>query len=109
MVMLKTDGTLWTVGYGEDGEIGNGADLSKSSPVQVGALTTWADMSRGQFSVHGRTTGKTLFAWGRNWNGALGLGDTVNRNSPVQVGALTTWNASAGDMPSSMSGRAIKT
>ena len=62
-----------------------------SSPVQVGALTTWSQVAAGNaFSVAVKTDG-TLWVWGSNSNGQLGVGNTVEYSSPVQVGALTTW------------------
>jgi alpha-tubulin suppressor-like RCC1 family protein len=40
-VCLKTDGTLWGWGYNGRGDLGLGDIANRSSPVQVGALTTW--------------------------------------------------------------------
>jgi len=39
---IKTDGTLWTWGYNGTGELGQDNRISRSSPVQVGALTSWS-------------------------------------------------------------------
>jgi alpha-tubulin suppressor-like RCC1 family protein len=44
---VKTDGTLWTWGRGEFGGLGDNTIVPKSSPVQVGSLTTWASVSTG--------------------------------------------------------------
>ena len=47
MMATKTDGTLWTWGNNAYGELGQNTQgvgvgsVAKSSPVQVGALTTW--------------------------------------------------------------------
>jgi alpha-tubulin suppressor-like RCC1 family protein len=39
---IKTDGTLWTWGYNDNGELGNDANWKgRSSPVQVGTSTSW--------------------------------------------------------------------
>jgi hypothetical protein len=38
---VKTDGTLWTWGSNASGQIGDNTVVSRSSPVQVGALTNW--------------------------------------------------------------------
>ena len=38
---IKTDGTLWAWGYGCYGVLGDGTTVNKSSPVQIGSLTTW--------------------------------------------------------------------
>lgn len=40
-ISVKTDGTLWTWGNNNFGQLGSGTTTSRSSPAQVGALTTW--------------------------------------------------------------------
>ena len=93
---VKTDGTLWTWGSNNAGQLGTGGPLAaRSSPVQVGALTTWYKTSSGAVHVLAIKTDGTLWAWGAG--GELGHNDTDSRSSPVQIGALTTWaNISAG-------------
>jgi alpha-tubulin suppressor-like RCC1 family protein len=44
---IKTDGTLWTFGYNNAGQLGLGDTTNRSSPVQVGSLTTWASVAAG--------------------------------------------------------------
>jgi alpha-tubulin suppressor-like RCC1 family protein len=90
---IKTDGTLWVWGFNNNGQLGLGNITQYSSPKQVGALTTWAKCSFGDYqNSFGITTGNALWAWGRNNNGELGLGNTTNYSSPKQVGALTDWS-----------------
>jgi alpha-tubulin suppressor-like RCC1 family protein len=68
-----------------------------SSPVQVGALTTWSKVAAGFYHSASVKTDGTLWAWGLNGNGQIGNGVTTNMSSPVQIGALTTWaNVSCG-------------
>lgn len=38
---IKTDGTLWVWGNNSYGELAQNDTTDRSSPVQVGALTTW--------------------------------------------------------------------
>ena len=50
---LKEDGTLWAWGDNQNGQVGNGLGGDGghgpvSSPVQIGSLTTWADVVAGQ-------------------------------------------------------------
>ena len=94
---IKTDGTLWSLGgYNGNGQLGLNDTVNRSSPVQIGALTTWYQISSAnQHSIAVKTDG-TLWSWGTNSYGRLGLNDTANRSSPVQVGALTTWSQIAG-------------
>jgi alpha-tubulin suppressor-like RCC1 family protein len=96
---VTTAGTLFIWGRNADGQLGLGNTTNRSSPVQVGALTNWAQVAAGGFHTACVTTAGTLFTWGRNspksfgltGGGQLGLGDTTDRSSPVQVGALTNW------------------
>ena len=89
--------TLFAWGFNLSGRLGLGDVIDRSSPVQVGALTTWASASAGASHSLAIKTDGTLWAWGLNTGGHLGLGDVIRRSSPVQVGALTTWaSASAG-------------
>jgi alpha-tubulin suppressor-like RCC1 family protein len=89
---VKTDGTLWTWGRNENGNLGLGDITHRSSPVQVGALTNWKQVSVSVGSLAVKTDG-TLWAWGRNSYGRLGLGNITDISSPVQVGALTNWSS----------------
>lgn len=99
---IKTDGTLWTWGAnGTYGQLGLGDTTNRSSPVQVGALTNWANISFGSGHAIAIKTNGTLWSWGDNFAGQLGLGTSGAANyksSPNQVGALTTWlNIAAGN------------
>ena len=95
VLAIKTDGTLWAWGEGSAGELGDGTTVDKSSPVQVGALTTWAECSPGNLQSQALKTDGTIWAWGSGANGRLGLNNTTNYSSPIQVGSLTTWTTIA--------------
>jgi alpha-tubulin suppressor-like RCC1 family protein len=98
-IATRKDGTMWTWGNASWGVLGhNNNSVSKSSPTQVGALTTWLNVNAGtDFTLATKTDG-TLWAWGRNNYYMLGLGsDSEPRSSPTQVGVGTTWlNVTAG-------------
>ena len=88
-------GELYAWGYNQDGVLGLGDIVKRSSPVQVGALTNWSKITVNQ-GCFGIKSDGTLWAWGSGANGELGLGNTVKRSSPVQVGALTDWYEAGG-------------
>ncbi len=92
---IKTDGTLWVMGNNASGQLGLGDIAQRSSPVQVGALTTWSNVTCGMLYALAIKTDGTLWAWGEGNDGPLGQGNTIDYSSPVQVGALTTWAAIA--------------
>ena len=87
----SSEAQLWVWGPGYDGRLGTGNTTNLSSPVQLGALTDWAQVggfNRGGLAV--KTDG-TLWTWGDNDYGQLGDGTTTDRSSPAQVGSLTDW------------------
>jgi alpha-tubulin suppressor-like RCC1 family protein len=66
-----------------------------SSPVQVGALTNWAQVSAGlnNGNMGAIKTDGTLWTWGNSTSGLLGDNQaSVNRSSPIQIGSLTDWS-----------------
>jgi alpha-tubulin suppressor-like RCC1 family protein len=90
-VALKTDGTLWTWGSNNRGQLGQNNTIYRSSPVQVGALTNWSQVSAGSDFTFAIKTDGTLWAWGQNSNGQLGDSTLVEKSSPIQIGSLTDW------------------
>lgn len=89
---VKTDGSIWSWGNNEYGQLGHGNIINKSSPVRIGALTDWKSVSCGSSHVLSVKTDGSLWAWGANYSGELGLGNTISRSSPVRIGALATWS-----------------
>ena len=92
---IKTDGTLWGWGNNNNGRLGLGNAVDRSSPVQVGSLTNWLNVSSGYNYTLAVKTDGTLWGWGENAGayrgGSLGLGNATNYSSPKQVGSLTNW------------------
>jgi len=87
----KTDGTLWTWGYNDEGALGINNRTSYSSPVQLPG-TTWSITSSDGRSSFGIKTDGTLWAWGYNQQGRLGLRPNIPSgqgeemySSPVQM------------------------
>lgn len=93
---IKTDGTLWSWGANQYGQLGLGDTVTRSSPVQIGSGTNWAVVQASNARTIAIKTDGTMWAWGYNANGGLGVGDRVYRSSPVQIGALTTWSKISG-------------
>jgi len=88
---IKTDGTLWSWGNNDFGQLGLGNRTKYSSPKQVGSLTNWSKISSGNFSIVALKTDSTLWSWGYNAAGQLGVGNITSYSSPQQVGSLTNW------------------
>jgi len=89
---VKSDGTLWSCGYNNYGNLADGTTTSRSSPVQIGSDTDWKEgMNTGYSGFSAIKTDGTLWTCGYNINGQLGHGDETDRSSPTQVGSLTDW------------------
>jgi ribosomal protein L27 len=80
---VKTDGTLWAMGYNEYGQLGDGTTTNRSTAVQV--ATGVASVAAGRdHTLYVKTDG-TLWAMGSNGSGQLADGTTIHRSSAVQV------------------------
>ena len=94
----KDNGTIWGWGDNSYGKTGDNSNVTKSSPMQIGADTDWSTTE----SAHGignhhalmvKTDG-TMWAWGSNSYGKLGIGqpsNNANRSSPTQIGGESDW------------------
>jgi len=88
---VKPNGTIWVWGQNGSGRLGDGTVINRSSPVQVGALTTWLKITVGYSATHALKTDGTLWSWGNGSSGETGHNDVINRSSPVQIGSDTDW------------------
>ena len=89
---LSSDpGTLWVWGGNDDGQLGDGTAISKSSPIQIPG-TSWRCISDMCTNSIARKSDGTLWTWGSNNRGQLGDNATAKQSSPIQVPG-TSWNA----------------
>lgn len=87
---LKSDGTIWSWGYGTDYNLGHSSAVHRSTPTKIGTDTDWQKICIGLNSAAIKNNG-TLWCWGTNTNGEHGRGDRTQRALPYQTGALTNW------------------
>jgi alpha-tubulin suppressor-like RCC1 family protein len=86
IMAIKTDGTLWGIGYSTNGQLGDGTTTTTSSPVSVkgaGNANTWLQVACGTEHTIALQTNGTLWTWGTNGFGQLGDNTTSNRSLPV--------------------------
>ncbi len=95
-VALKEDGSVWTWGCNEDGQLGDGTNTLRSTPVQVkgpegiGHLSDIVKVAgdgnqSGGLHTVALDVNANVWAWGRNGVGQLGDGTFYKRNTPVKV------------------------
>ena len=102
---IKPDGTMWTWGRNDIGQLGINAPGSRSSPTQVGTGTDWHQIEMGLYFGFGLKTDGTLWGFGQNGSGQLGQNTTQSPgnsglSSPVQIPG--TWARVTSDYYSSV-------
>jgi alpha-tubulin suppressor-like RCC1 family protein len=98
---IRTNGTAWSWGYNNCGQLGDNSTIDRSSPVSVvGGFTDWCQISGGQLHSIGLRNNGTAWSWGWGANSQLGTNSTIDRSSPVSVvGGFTDWfKVSAGSL-----------
>jgi len=89
-IALASDGTVYTWGRNNFGQLGNGNNTNSNVPVAVntsGELsgkTIIKVASGGHHSIALSSDG-TVYTWGYNYNGQLGNGSVTDSNFPVAV------------------------
>ena len=84
---------MWAWGWNIYGQLGDGTNISKTTPVQIGTDNDWASVSENGLHRLALKSNGTLWAWGWNIHGQLGDGTTVSKNSPVQIGLDNNWQS----------------
>ncbi len=82
-LLLKADGTVWAFGNNFYGQLGDGSNIDRSTPVKI-FENAQAISAGGQHSLILKNDG-TAWSFGANWVGQLGNGATGTSNTPVQV------------------------
>ncbi len=82
-LFLKTNGTIWSVGRNNFGQLGDGTIVLQNTPVQVGVDTDWKDVVAGYGTSFGLKTDNSLYAWGRNNHAQFGNGKNESKLQPI--------------------------
>jgi len=93
---LKNDGTVFTWGRNNDGQLGNGNVNNSTAARKIPGLTGVIDIAAGQYYSMALKNDGSVWCWGRNNNGQLGDGTNVNKNVPVLVNGMHAIAIAAG-------------
>jgi len=96
-LFLKSDGSLWAMGWNIFGGLGDGTNNNANRPEQIVASNVIAIATGSSFNLFLKSDG-SLWAMGYNGQGALGDGTFNNTNRPKQIlaGNVTAIAAGAG-------------
>ncbi|MBX7068275.1 MAG: Ig-like domain repeat protein [Microthrixaceae bacterium] len=93
IVAVFADGSLWTWGLNNRGQVGDGTTVNRTEPTRLGTAS-WRAADASTHGLAVRDDG-TLWSWGANGSGELGDGTTADRLTPVQVGSVSNWTSVA--------------
>jgi alpha-tubulin suppressor-like RCC1 family protein len=88
----KSDGTLWSWGYNNMGNLGQNDNGARSSPIQLPG-TQWDKVTSYTYGAMALKTDGSLWRWGYNNYGDLGMNQSgsIDRSSPIQLPG--TWTS----------------
>jgi alpha-tubulin suppressor-like RCC1 family protein len=90
-VAIKTNGTLWTWGVNWFGQLGDGTNIDKNTPTQIGNANNWNSIGAGTYHSIAIKDDGSLWAWGQNSYNQLGDGTNIDNDTPIQIGNAYNW------------------
>lgn len=96
-IALKSNGTIWTWGRNNKGQIGDNTVTNRTTPREIGTDSDWSIVNGGYYYTMAIKTNNTLWTWGDDDYGQLGLGFiTPNMKTPCLIGSDSDWINVAG-------------
>lgn len=88
-VILKSDGTVWTVGQGNNGQHGDGTiGVTKTTPAQVPGLPAIRQIAGGYQTVYAIDNGGEVWSWGLNSSNQAGQSGGGTKLVPGKIVGL---------------------
>ena len=95
---VTSDNRAYCWGFGDWGQLGDGASTSRPAPIAVAGGLRFRQVSAGGVHSCGVTTDDKIYCWGFGVGGALGTGTAANSPTPVAAaGSLRFRQVSAGE------------
>ncbi len=91
ILSLLSDGTVKAWGTNTNGQLGDGTNTLRETPITISNLSNVVAISTKNGGYHSLAllSDGTVKSWGLNTNGQLGNNSTIQQNSPVSVNNLS--------------------
>lgn len=85
---IKVDNSTFCWGSNNDGQLGNGTQNNRSTPVRVSGLSEASSIAAGGHHTCAITTDGTISCWGDNYYWQLGNNSMTQSSTPIQVAGI---------------------
>ncbi|MGC4048911.1 MAG: hypothetical protein QM757_05235 [Paludibaculum sp.] len=82
-------GTVWSAGLNNNGQLGDGTNVSRTVMQSIAGLSTATAVAAGAYHSLALKSDGTVWAWGYNNLGQVGDGTTTSRTQPTLVTGVT--------------------
>jgi alpha-tubulin suppressor-like RCC1 family protein len=82
---VASDGTLWGWGLNGNYQVGDGTNINRNAPVQIGSSTDWVAVAAGDYHSIALNSSGDAYGWGKNTNGQCGTGGGATVLSPTII------------------------
>jgi hypothetical protein len=86
---MKSDGSIWTWGANNQGQLGNNSFTDQTVPIQVDAIDGVSCIGTGLYHSFSIKTDNTVYSWGLNDRDQLGITRMLYSSTPIQSLAYT--------------------
>ena len=98
MLLVKTNGTLWSIGVNDNYRTAQGTNVGDTTTLtQIGIDSNWRKVGGARAYAGGFAIkfDNTAWSWGANYHyaGGLGITDPADTQVPTQIGTAKDWAA----------------
>ena len=84
-LVINASGELYAWGLNDNYQVGDGTNVTRVLPVQIGSGNNWIEVACGDYHSLALNSDGEVYAWGRNIDGQCGISGVASISSPSGV------------------------